>query len=282
MGRSWILSVLASVMCVTACVAAHGQTRILYLSKSSGFEHAAVKRTDDQPSVSEKILTQLAEEHGAEITCTKDASLINAENLRKYDVVIFYTTGVLTETGTDGQPAMGPDGLKDLIAWVNHGGGFVGLHAATDTFGTPKDQEPNDYTKLIGGTFDLHGDQFDGPVRIVDPTHPAVEGLPVEWTIHEEWYRFNHLDKENLHVLAILDTTTERAKQEKYNVPSYPIIWCKTVGKGRVYYNGLGHNKSVWNDPTFQTSVVNGVRWALGEGPAQAEPNYKEVVPDHP
>lgn len=268
-----------AILAMAAHMDAAAQTRILYLSKSSGFEHSVVKRANGQPSLSEKVLSQLASEHGAEITCTKDASLINAGNLKHYDLVIFYTSGNLTEPGTDGEPAMGPEGVRDLIEWVRNGGGFIGLHAATDTFRTPADQPPHEFTRLIGASFLSHGDQFKGTVKVIDATHPAVQGLPKDWQLEEEWYQFAQLDKENMHVLALLDPGEERARQEAYNVPSYPIIWCKTFGSGRVYYNGLGHREDVWNNPTFQASIVRAATWAIGESPAQAEPNYELVVP---
>ncbi len=279
MSRSAVGIVVGAAIALTFAAGAGAQTRILYLSKSAGYEHSVVKREGDQPSLTDKILTQLAKEHGAEITCTKDAGLINAENLKNYDLVIFYTTGVLTEAGDRGEPPMGETGVQDLIEWIRNGGGFVGFHAATDTFGTPEGQEPNDFTKLIGGTFGGHGAQFEGTVKVVDPGHPAVASLPAEWTILEEWYTFRNLDEENMHVLALFEPGEERTRQEMYNVPAYPIVWCKTLGSGRIYYNALGHRESVWNDPVFQACVVDAASWALGEGPARAEPNYGQVVP---
>jgi type 1 glutamine amidotransferase len=266
---------LASLVCGTAQA-----QRILYLTKSQGFEHEAVKRDGDKPGFSERVIKQLADQNGAEFTATKDASLINAENLKNYDLVIFYSTGDLTQP-TEGrdEPPMGPNGLQDLTQWIENGGGFMGYHAATDTFGTPEGQEPTPYTKLIGATFAAHWKQFEGTVVAVDEFHPTMLSMPKEFKIHEEWYTFRNFDTQNMHVLALLDPGPERQVQPQYNIPAYPIIWCKTLGKGRIYYNGLGHNETVWNDPVFQASIVDAAQWALGQTPAQAEPNFDKVVP---
>ena len=87
------------------------------------------------------------------------------------------------------------------------------------------------------------------------------------------------LNKEKMHVLALLDPGRERKRQDPYNIPSYPMIWCRSLGEGRVYYNGIGHREDVWMDSTFQKSIVDALRWAAGEGDTMAEPNYDAVVP---
>src|SRR5918998_1327877 len=70
--------------------------RILFFSKSSGYEHAAIKRKGEELSFAEKQLTDLGAKHNFEVTCTKDGSVFTAENLAKYDAFFFYTTGDLT------------------------------------------------------------------------------------------------------------------------------------------------------------------------------------------
>ena len=82
----------------------------IFLSKSAGFEHSCIKWDDSKISHVDKVLQGLTKELGVSILCTKDASLINAENLKKYKLVIFFTTADLTTEGTDKQPPMGPNG----------------------------------------------------------------------------------------------------------------------------------------------------------------------------
>jgi len=260
--------------------AAASQKRILVMTKCSGFVHGPVKRRGDQLSVCEQVMTELGGQHGWQVTCTKDASLINADNLKKYDAVVFYTSGELTEPGTDKQPPMTDQERRDLLEFVRNGGGFMGWHSATDTFHQWEENGVKPYIDMIGAEFTSHGAQFVGTVRVVDKAHPIMKRQPADFTIMEEWYLFTNFNKKAMHVLALLDTSSERAKQDKYNIPSYPITWCSTYGTGRVFYSGLGHGDNMWRNEVFQNLAVDAVKWACGETPADAMPNYDQCVPE--
>jgi type 1 glutamine amidotransferase len=215
------------------------------------------------------------------VTSTKDASTINAENLENYDVVIFYTTGDLTEEGNDGHPPMREEGLDELLAWVRNGGGLLGFHSASDTFhrnANPHAPE-SPFLEMLGGEFLTHGPQFMGRLITVSTEHPTMEGIPEDWEIHDEWYCFEHLSEDRMHVLALLDSREQRELQLRHNLPNYPIIWCSSEGDGRVYYNAMGHREDVWDNETFQRMVTNAINWAKGDGPTMTEPNYAEHMP---
>lgn len=254
--------------------------RVLYLSKSAGFQHSVVMLKGDLPSHSDTYLTKIVGGLGGTITCTKDAGLINKDNLANYDVVVFYTTGDLTTPGTDRKPPMAKTGVDELIAWIKAGGGFIGFHCASDTFHPdPQCGPPTPYISLVGGEFAGHGRQFEGILKVVSPGHPLVANLPDGFKIADEWYTFCNLNEKNMHVLALLDPGDERGKQEMYNRPAYPVVWCSTVEKGRVYYNAQGHREDVWENTQFQKAVADAVTWASGKGEAMAEPNFDKVVP---
>lgn len=255
---------------------------VLYLTTSEAFAHSVIVRKDGEPSHSEKILKPLFEKMGATFTATKDASVINADNLKNYDLIIFYTQGDLTKPNKEEAPVMAPGGVDDLLAWIRGGGRFMGLHAATDTFDGDDEETVAPFIEMIGAEFQTHGKQFVGTVKLVDPGHPAVAGLPETWTFNEEWYVFRKWNKDALRVLALLDPGAEREKQEMYNVPAYPVIWVRTFGEGRVYYSALGHREDVWTNSTFQTSLISAVKWLMDKGDPQAEPNFAQVVPAKP
>ncbi|MEX2015134.1 MAG: ThuA domain-containing protein [Candidatus Hydrogenedentales bacterium] len=273
-----ILAGLLSVM------PAYGQEtpRVLFFSKSSGFEHPVISYKKAQPSHAEHVLQKLADENGVELTATKDGSLINAENLANFNLVIFYTTGNLFEGGTDGQPPLPADGLDALIAWVENGGGFMGFHSAADTFGKHDPEQEGKFIKLLGGEFGGHGAQFEGKLVVVDADHSVAANIPEGHADHDEWYTFINLNEGEMHVVALMDPGAERGKQEMYDRPNYPVIWTMGKGAGRVYYNAMGHREDVWDDATFQQMVVDAAGWALGEGELDSEPNFKEVVPEQP
>lgn len=266
---------------LAACAVFSAQADGIFLSKSSGFEHSCIKQEDGMPSHVDKVLTQILEPKGIKLLCTKDADLINADNLKNYNLVIFYTTGDLTTPGEKdpGKP-MGPNGVADLLAWIQAGGAFLGFHCATDTFHTPEGGPVTPYIDMIGGEFLNHGAQFEGTLKVVDPDHPTMANVPQDFKLFDEWYIFQNFNKDNIHVLAMLEPGDERTKQDKYNIPNYPVIWCRTYGDGRVFYNALGHREDVWDNPVFQQHVIDAAMWALGEGPASAEPNFHDVVPE--
>ncbi|MBX7258916.1 MAG: ThuA domain-containing protein [Candidatus Hydrogenedentes bacterium] len=253
--------------------------KVLVLSKSAGFEHSVIKYNDQNVSHVDTVLKPLFEGMGMTYESTKDASKINAENLKNYKLVIFYTTGDLTQAGTDGQPPMGPNGVADLLAWLNNGGSVMGFHSSTDSFHTPENGEVTPFLKMLGGEFKTHGKQFAGTLKVVDPDHPAMARFPKDWQIQDEWYMFINLNQKDMHVLALLDPGEERSKQEMYNVPSYPMIWCSQYGNGRVYFNGMGHREDVWTNPDFIKVIEDAAKWTMGQGPAKNEPNYDKVVP---
>jgi type 1 glutamine amidotransferase len=70
-----------------------------------------------------------------------------------------------------------------------------------------------------------------------------------------------HVDPVNK-VLA----TTEFPVADGPHVPngpvSMPVIWTKYYGKGRVYYNSLGHQASVISQPDTLRLCVRGLLWA--------------------
>src|SRR5580700_3736850 len=73
--------------------------RVLFFSKSSGYEHDMIKRKNGQRSKAENILAELGDAHGIDFSFSKDGSLFTPEYLSQFDAYFFYTTGVLTEPG---------------------------------------------------------------------------------------------------------------------------------------------------------------------------------------
>ena len=275
--RVWMMALLAGIVVVlTVTGASAAEKRILFLSTSETFPHGPIVQTDGKPSVADEALAKLAKELGATFTTTKDASQINAENLKNYDLVIFYTQGDLTKPNKEGAPVIGPNGGADLIAWVKNGGGFMGFHSATDSF---RGEGVTPYIGMIGAEFRGHGGQFVGTVQVVDPTHPVMAHVPNNWAINEEWYLFDKFNTGAMRVLALLEPGNERTVQESYNIPAYPIIWVRTMEKGRVYYSALGHREDIWTNPDVQKAVTDAIRWTWGEGEAKADPNFDAVVP---
>src|SRR6187549_2473464 len=92
---------------VAATATAFGAPKkILFFSKSSGFEHSVISWKKGQPSWAEGILKELGAKNGWDFTFLKDGTGFTKEYLAQFDAVFFYTTGDLTQSGTDGMPGM--------------------------------------------------------------------------------------------------------------------------------------------------------------------------------
>lgn len=52
----------------------------------------------------------------------------------------------------------------------------------------------------------------------------------------------------------------------------FAVMWARDYGKGRVLYNGLGHQSEVWERPDIQKMWVDQVQWAMGLVSGDATP----------
>src|SRR6266849_9625052 len=114
---------------------------VLVFTKSSGWEHDVVKRVGGKPSLVDDTVNDLGNKHGFKVGVTKDGRIFDSKELHAYAGVVFFTTGDLTTLGTDGKPPMSLKGKQALLDAVRDGMGFVGVHAASDTFHTQPDPE---------------------------------------------------------------------------------------------------------------------------------------------
>jgi uncharacterized protein len=265
--------------------------KLLYFTKCAGFEHSVVKRPGpDQLSHSEKILTELGQKHGFQVTCTKDGTVFTPENIARYDVFVFYTSGVLTTPGTDKNPPMTAEGKAALLEGIRKGKGFVGLHAANDSFHVQPDagdkssrfkaygDKVDPYIAMLGGEFIRHGPQQEATARVVDGKFPGAESLKDSFSLLDEWYTFKDFAKD-MHVIHALET--KGMKGIDYQRAPLPYTWARRHGQGRVFYTGLGHREDVWTKPLFQDVLLGGLGWAAGNVDADVTPNIETATPGY-
>jgi hypothetical protein len=276
---------LATALALTASSAgwsAEGAAKpkkLLYFTKSSGFEHSPVKRTGDQPAYSEKLLVEWGKKAGYEVVCSKDGTLMNPDKIGQWDGFVFYATGNLTQPSkSDPAPPMTPEGKQALLDAIAAGKGFVGVHAANDAFHLGGDKV-DPFILMLGGELIKHGQQQEAWMRIADPKFPGLEGLK-DFKLKDEWYSHKNLAAD-MHVILIQDTTEmiKTGGDWPYDRPSYPATWARMQGKGRVYYTSMGHREDVWDNPVFQKILMGGIAWSVGDAKADVPTNIKEVTP---
>ena len=240
------LLLLAFLLCGQAQI----PKRVLYITHSAGFRH-------DSIIASRESLRTLSPR--LEITATEDLSTISAENLRSYDAVLFFTSGELQ---------LSPGQRSAFLDFIRRGGGFGGVHSATDTLYTWPE-----YGELIGGYFDGH--PWVHPVRmdIEDPSHPAVAHLGASFTMLDEIYQFRSFDRSRVRVLMTLDTTSVNLNAEGAHrgTEDFPLAWVRPYGSGRVFYTALGHFDETWRDQRFLRMMEGALLWLTGQAEGAAE-----------
>ena len=238
------------------------KARILMVTVSKTFTHNPVKRDKDTLAPSEVAVTQLGQQSGLfTVDCTQDpVADLTPDNLKKYDIVFFYTQG----------PDLGvpKENMEYFLnTWLKQKGhGFVATHSSTDTYG---DYEP--YWEMIGGTFNGHpwnaGETVT--VSVHDTKHPGSRMWGNEFTIKDEIYQYKHWQPEKVHVLMSLNMAKCGTKKP-YHVP---VAWVKNWGDGRIFYTNLGHNTETWANKTYIESLLGGIKWVLGQEQGDATPN---------
>ncbi len=242
--------------------------KLLAIGAVKGFQHSSV-------SHALATIERLGQESGLYDTFIRtDTELItkqkleagNAKNLDYFDAVVFYTTGELD---------MNEQQKKDLLAFVHDDGkGFIGVHSAIDTF-----YKWPEYGDMTGGYFKQHPwGVFDAPVIVEDPNFPGMQGVPRAFVFKDEIYQTMDFSREKAHVIARLDAskldlTNPRVSPEHLKDKDFAIIWAKMYGKGRVYYNTLGHREESWDRKDIQTMYLEAIKWAMGLTQADVTPH---------
>jgi len=106
------------------------------------------------------------------------------------------------------------------------------------------------WESLLGGRFDHHG--TPGAVeRVRVRAHPATRGVPARFSLPEEFYVHQPGVERRTRVLA------------RWGAARRPLVWVRTPGRGRVFYDALGHFSATWSDPRQRALVRSGLRWVL-------------------
>jgi len=253
---------------------------VLMFTKSAGFEHSVVRRQQEKFAHAERVVKQLSDQKGFDVTITKDGGVFDSD-LERFDGFLFYTTGDLTKASGDGSPPMSADGKQRLLGAIAGGKGFVGSHCASDTFHSQgptfeNQEEPDPYIAMLGGEFISHGAQQTSRQRVASPEFPGVGNLGDGFEMHEEWYALKNFPRD-MHVVLVQET--EGMKGGMYQRPAYPSTWARRHGEGRVFYTSMGHREDVWTNDVFHQVLLGGLAWTLGNVEADVTPNIEEVTP---
>lgn len=230
--------------------------KLLVVTHTEGFRHT------EGIAAGEVVIKEIGEKSGVfSVDYCRNADdvrkMLTPEYLKPYDGVVFLnTTGELPI----------PD-VQAFLDWVKSGKAFLGFHSATDTF------HPNaGYIEMIGGEFQTHGAQCAITPIVEDPKHPATARWPKGLAVTDEIYHHVKVDRTKCRVLLRLDANPADNRPEQNQPADFWVAWCRSYGKGRVFYSLFGHRKDVWDVEAFREQILGAVRWTTGLARGDASP----------
>lgn len=231
------------IVLLVSSVCAMAKPKVLIFCKTAGFHHNSI-------AVGVPAIIKLGAENNFDVDTTTNASKFTQQNLKQYAAVIFLsTTGdVLNDAQQDA-----------FKKYIESGGGFVGVHSATDT-----EYDWPWYGELVGAYFKNHpSKQQVATLHVVDRNFIATKDLPAEWKRLDEWYNFKVVPNDkNVHVLITID---EKSYEGGNDGDYHPMAWYHDFDGGRAFYTALGHTDESYSDPLYLKHLLGGIKYAMGK-----------------
>jgi len=95
----------------------------------------------------------------------------------------------------------------------------------------------------------------------------------------EEWYSMKDFAPD-LHVICTLDTSTMNGNA--YKRASYPVIWSRMHGRGKVFYTAIGDRAENWQNAFALNILTGGIRWASATPALRSRPISRPQRPGTP
>ncbi|MFX0555407.1 ThuA domain-containing protein [Maribacter sp. CXY002] len=236
----------------------NSKTQVLVFSKTDGFRHESI-------TAGQEALTKMAKEKDFDVAFTENAHDFNDKLLKNYHVVIFLnTTGDILEDSEQ----------VSLERFVQAGGGFLGIHSATDT-----EYEWPWYGKLVGAYFQDHpiepSNVQKGIFTVEKKDHWATQGMPDTFEWEDEFYSFKNISS-NINVLLSIDDSSFIGGS---NPDYHPMSWYQEFDGGRSFYTAMGHTNETYSNPLFLNHLWSGIHYVAG-GDTPKPLDYAMVKPE--
>jgi type 1 glutamine amidotransferase len=203
-----------------------------------------------QPKEVAQLFERALREDGfaVEVSDTLDA-FRDQDKLMALDLIVpVWTMGTLTN-----------EQAAPVFKAVQSGVGVAGCHGGMcDAF-----RMNTEWQFMTGGQWVAHpgNDGVRYAVHIRDHNHPITKGINDFQVASEQYYM--HVDPA-VRVLATTRFPTPGA--DGPHVPNggvdMPVVWTKHYGRGRVFYNSLGHQAAILAAEPCLTLMRRGFKWA--------------------
>jgi type 1 glutamine amidotransferase len=242
------VTLVALTLLCSAAQNAPAPYKVLVFTRTTGYQHASI------PAGVAAIRT-LGAAHGFAVDSTANPAVFTDARLARYATVVFLST--------TGNPVPTQAERAAFQRYVEAGGGFVGIHAASDGgWNWPW------YGALVGAYFAEHPRQQLALVHIEDRRHPATAGLTDRYRL-DEWYDFRADPRPDVHVLADVDDSSYTGSTMGRD---HPVTWCQDYDGGRSFYTAMGHASATYTDPYFLHQLLGGIQTTAGVLPADCTP----------
>lgn len=232
---------------------------VLLFNKTNGFRHG------EAISESTKAFEQMAADAGWNLFITEKGGVFNSEQLALFDVVIWNNV-----TGK----VLSSDQREAFQAYIESGGGYVGIHGAGD-FSHYWDWYEEE---LIGATFSHHtmNPGVQSATMNLECDSVSVElcgGLLTEEEREDEWYVFleNPRNTGFTPIYTVDEETFDPngnflflVKDKDFGMGvDHPIVWYKELpGGGRTFYSAIGHTGASFQEENHLRLLQQGIEWA--------------------
>lgn len=186
---------------------------------------------------------------------TTDWQRLNAVDLKPYHLIMWLNNFPQTA-----------DQRRAFEQYMEHGGGWLGLHVAGYNDETTKWPW---FVDFLGGAvfYTNNWPPLPAKLRVDDNAHPVTKGLPDTYTAPaNEWYIWKPSPRlnTNVHVLVTLDPSNYPIGiKDVITGGDLPVVWTNT--KYRMIYMNMGHGEKIFSDPVQNMLFRNAVLW-LGDG----------------
>ena len=238
----------------------HAQS-ILHYTETSGFDHQTRMQ-------SLAMFQDIAAQHGLTVVDDQDGSNFD-------DLAVLQQFAVVVFSNTSGDAILDPQQRANFEAYVNGGGSYLGIHAASDTYRHSTANGGNTgtwdfYAELVGASVQQNPNHVSGtPVYAMQhlAPHASTASLPDPWVKAEEYYYWEngYYRPDNITVLEVEETVGPNNQVNSYDA-ARPMSWYRTHTQGgRIFYTALGHAASNYtSDTLFRAHIRDAILWCLG------------------
>jgi uncharacterized protein len=238
--------------------------KLLVVDSLEGMSHDTIGNTN-------VMIQRMGEKTGAwTAVFSNDLENLRYPKIKEYDAV--FLNSIVGEFMPD--PVM----REGFVRYVKEGGGMGAIH------GTPwASRNWDEFAEMIGSQSAPHRIEH-GVLKVYDRNSPIVRPFNYEdMPFQEEFYRFDtegqgRLRWDQVRVLLTVgldDPKVEPRPWTGYKRPDdiYPVAWIRSYGKGRVFYNSMGHMPETFMTPEIVGHFLAGIQFILGDLDADTTPN---------